>query len=173
MISNTEEDTSRKKTPVEYFQTSILNSVEDTTRKKTPIILDRVYYERKLLSVINKGLAYLRAHVQPDPLSRLNGQNVDSAILRRFELRKLYNEEVIRLLIATSGHRDDWACVLPDVETRRLTRSIKNVIYLAYRGKWLLVHVDLQTRTLYHYTSSAQHLENHQTFVAELRRLFL
>ena len=33
-------------------------------------------------------------------------------------------------LIATSGHRGDWVCVPHDVETRRLPRNIKNVLYL-------------------------------------------
>ncbi len=59
-------------------------------------------------------------------------------------------------LIATSGYRGDWACVLHGVETRRLPRNIKNVLYLVDGEQWwFLVCVNLDDNLLTLYTAAA------------------
>ena len=46
----------------QYNQMAIMNSVEERPKHETIMGLDRAYYEQQLLSVINKGLAYLTAN---------------------------------------------------------------------------------------------------------------
>ena len=151
-------------------QDGFLNSVEDIQMQEAPIVRNREYYERQVLSVIDRGIAYLTANAKPDHLFRLNGQDVNAEILSRFRLHELYDENIMGLLIATCGHRDDWACVLPDIEFRRLSKNIKNVIYLARREHWLLVHVNFEVMELTHYTSDTHNAEEANAFVDDVHK---
>ncbi len=128
---------------------------EETPNQEPKVVRDRTYYERKISSVIANGSAYLATKVKPDHIFRLNGQTVDLATLRRFELDQTYNNEVMALLIATCEHRGDWACGLRDVETRHLPSTIKNVLYLVDGEQWwFLIHVNLNDNVLTHYTAA-------------------
>lgn len=60
--------------------------------------------------------------------------------------------------------------MLPDVETRRLSKDIKNTNYLARRKNWLLLHVSFEVMELTHYTSDAHNAKEANTFVDEAHK---
>ena len=75
----------------------------------------------------------------------LNGQFVNYTVWHRFTVDEAYDNDAIGSLSEICGLKDDWALVLHDVEIRFSPKSFKNIIYMADRHHWPMLHVHLRT----------------------------
>ena len=128
-------------------------------------------FDQQIERVIHKGIACWEAEVNKNHIFSLNGRDVDHTVLSHFTMNESYDNDAMALLFMTCGLKDGWALVLHDVETRKLPRSIKNIIYMVDRQHWLMIHVNLHVDSLTLYSSSASDVTSAQAFVEEVQRL--
>ena len=73
---------------------------------------------------------------------------MDHTVWHRFTIDEPYDDDAIGLLFVMYGFKDDWALVMFDHETRCSPKSLKNIICMADRHRWLMIHVNLETNVL-------------------------